>query len=485
MKKTVTALLCSCVLFGLVGCNVSQTSSSNTGSTGTSSSVSESGSSSSSTTHIDYVASTHLALDYSGHDFLTEGIGEVSLKENVDGDTTHFYPVNSSGSIDKSVTIKSRYLCVDTPESTGQIQPWGKAASKFTASKINAAKTIVVSSNFTDYSSGAKADSTGTRYLSYVWVSEKENCPYNELELVNLMLVQNGYSATKAATDSIYSDTFYKTDAQAQSEKLVIWSGKDDPDYIYATGTTTTIQDIVLGRFYDDETGDYVTYDWTDSAHNKVAFDCYVAMNHGDNAYVYADLPDPEDSTKTVRYGLYVFTGYRGIAPLTHIGWKLNIVGNCTSFNGNLQITNVSYNQLYHQDDDITVLEKVTGGVYSAPVITPTEASKDQWMNVVVKVNGLHGVKGYGTYADSDNSAFTVKCLNASDEVIYVRFEKGTITDRNNVGTVIADTNFEDYFCTDGETFNVYAPISRYTNSKGVTTYQLYVCHNADLVFNA
>ncbi|MBR4419416.1 MAG: hypothetical protein IKT32_00895, partial [Clostridia bacterium] len=43
-----------------------------------------------------------------------------SVKLFVDGDTTHFYvdtPVNGS------TTVKARYLAVNTPESTGKIEP--------------------------------------------------------------------------------------------------------------------------------------------------------------------------------------------------------------------------------------------------------------------------------------------------------------------------------------------------------------------------
>lgn len=433
----------------------------------------------------DYVSQIHLALAYEGKNFLTDGIARVALKENVDGDTTHFYALNTDGTPNKSVIIKSRYLCIDTPESTGQIQPWGKAASEFTASQINAAKTIVISSNATTYGN-AVADSTGERYLSYVWVSEEANAPLSSLRLLNLLIVQNGYSATKAAGDSIYKDAFYAADAEAQCLKLVIWSGQDDPDYIYTTGVTTTLQLIDEGKIYDEEVGDYVSYDWTDSTHNKVAFDCYVAMTVSGNAYVYMDYPDLDDPLTTNRYGMYIFSGYRNISPLTKVGWKLNVVGNCTTFNGNLQVTNVNYNPIYHTDDDITVLDK-TGSTYVPPeTSTPvSKAYSDAYMNVVIQVNNLHGVADYGTYADSDGKAFTVHCLDEGGASIYLRFSLGTVTDRNNIAITINADNFIAYFCKAGETFNVFAPVNRYISGSGNTTYQLALCHNKDLVFNS
>jgi endonuclease YncB( thermonuclease family) len=474
----------------LIGCTGPSASSSVSGDSASSSATEATSSTGDACTDVDYVAKTHLSLEYEGKDFLTDGIARVNLKENVDGDTTHFFARNADGSSNTKVAIKSRYLCIDTPESTGQIQPWGKAASEFTASQILQAKTIVISSNAITYGA-AKADSTGERYLSYVWISEQDNAPISSLRLLNLLIVQSGFSATKAATDSIYASAFYDADAQARCQKLYIWGNSSDSHFIYTTGVSTTLQEIVTGRKYDEDIGDYVDYDWTDSSHNKVAFDCYVAMTSGDNAYVYMDYPSYDDPTLSVRYGMYVFTGYRGIAPLTHVGWKLNVVGNCTTFNGNMQITNVSYNALYHDDDDISVLDK-SGSTYTPLAINAKQAASSLYMNVVVKINDLHGVNDYHTYADSDNSAFTVHLKDASTtditdytQDVYLRFSYGVVTDRKDVTQTIGSTNFATYFTVSGETFSVTAPISRYVNSKNVTTYQLQLCHKADLVFNS
>ena len=51
----------------------------------------------------------------------------ATVKSYIDGDTTHFH-------VDRSVcedgVLKARYLAINTPESTGKVEPWGKAASK-------------------------------------------------------------------------------------------------------------------------------------------------------------------------------------------------------------------------------------------------------------------------------------------------------------------------------------------------------------------
>ena len=64
---------------------------------------------------------------------------EVTVKAFIDGDTTHFYVPTS---IYETGILKARYLGVNTPESTGQIEPWGHKASDFTKSKLSEATSI-------------------------------------------------------------------------------------------------------------------------------------------------------------------------------------------------------------------------------------------------------------------------------------------------------------------------------------------------------
>jgi endonuclease YncB( thermonuclease family) len=73
------------------------------------------------------------SIDYAGElklDMDSETLKqEVTVKTFIDGDTTHFYVPTSL--MDNGV-IKARYLAINTPESTGKIEEWGKAASSFT-----------------------------------------------------------------------------------------------------------------------------------------------------------------------------------------------------------------------------------------------------------------------------------------------------------------------------------------------------------------
>lgn len=133
--------------------------------------VAVSGLASCGTKKIEYIddQSVRLNLDYKGKDFYKDGVAEVTLKTCIDGDTAHFSPIAGSSNMD---TIKSRFFGIDTPESTGKVEPYGKAASNFTKEKLKTASekgTIVVSSA-QDYYGKPNPDSTGERYVTLIWV---------------------------------------------------------------------------------------------------------------------------------------------------------------------------------------------------------------------------------------------------------------------------------------------------------------------------
>ena len=182
-----------------------------------------------------------LALDYEGHSFWTDGIEKVTLSSAIDGDTAHFQ--TSTGEL-----LKSRFYGIDTPESTGQVQPYGKQASNFTKEKLEQAAargTIVVSTAQDDYGT-PKADSTGSRYVSLIWIHETvKNAPFDQLTLLNLQIVEYGYSWVKAVGDMPqYAPVFYAAEAQAKDYKLKLFSGEDDPWFNYGDYQDVSLLDI-------------------------------------------------------------------------------------------------------------------------------------------------------------------------------------------------------------------------------------------------
>ena len=86
---------------------------------------------------------------------------EVTVKTYVDGDTVHFHVPTT---VMPGGVLKGRFLAINTPESTGKIEEYGKAASNFTKQTLQNAVSIILESDTSEWN----ADSTGDRYL--VWV---------------------------------------------------------------------------------------------------------------------------------------------------------------------------------------------------------------------------------------------------------------------------------------------------------------------------
>ena len=127
MNKRVYALLVAlCIALGcLAGCN-STPAQTPTVEGGASTDATDGGAQGG----IDYAASVTLDMD---SDTLKQ---EVSVKAYIDGDTTHFHVPTS---VVETGLLKARYLAVNTPESTGKIEVWGKKASNFTKEKLQSA----------------------------------------------------------------------------------------------------------------------------------------------------------------------------------------------------------------------------------------------------------------------------------------------------------------------------------------------------------
>ena len=278
---------------------------------------------------IDYAGngSVKLELDYVGKDFYVDGVGQFSLRTAIDGDTAHFTPKVDSTN---SGTMKARFYGIDTPESTGKVQEWGKPASKYTKKMLEEADengTIVVSSAQDSYGP-PEPDSTGSRYVSLVWINlTKKNAPKEELQLLNLMIVQEGLSWVKnVQAMPQYMDTFYAAQRQAEEYKLNMHSGKDDPDFNYGDYEDASLLDIKyeLQKTLDDP--NHVNA--FDGA--KIRFQGTVCgfINHILYLQDYV-LYDNDDPSKGGEYcGINVFVGMSDVSSkYTKINTYLQICG--------------------------------------------------------------------------------------------------------------------------------------------------------------
>lgn len=200
-------------------------------------------------TFIDYANTStevRLKLDYKdssgkNRNFYTDGISEVTVFTYIDGDTVHFKMKDSS---DTSI-IKGRFYGIDTPESTGSVEMWGKSAANFTKNTLSAAKTIVITSTSLDSYVAPETDSTGSRYLTMVWFSNEENASYKDLILLNLLIVQEGYSYVKALDKfPEFSEVFLSAEQQARNNKLNLFSDEKEEGYNDGEYLTTSLLDL-------------------------------------------------------------------------------------------------------------------------------------------------------------------------------------------------------------------------------------------------
>lgn len=145
--------------------------------------------------------------------FIDTGVGKVILARTIDGDTAHFIDPYTTSSDNY---VKVRFLGIDTPESTIENDPWGKAASNYTKQILNNATEIILESE------DARQDTYG-RYLAWVWVDSK---------LLNLMIVQEAYSNSTTSLSSKYGKIMMETSAEVSKTGRRFF-GETDPNYKY------------------------------------------------------------------------------------------------------------------------------------------------------------------------------------------------------------------------------------------------------------
>ena len=136
----------------------------------------------------------------------------VTLSKCVDGDTAWFY-LNEK-------EIKTRFLAIDTPESTNKIEAYGKEASNFTCDKLTNAKKIEI-----EYDENSDKTDKYNRELVWVFVD-------NEL-LQNLIIKEGLGEVAYLYGDYKYTNLLQKSQLEAQEKKINIWSTTDYSIQIY------------------------------------------------------------------------------------------------------------------------------------------------------------------------------------------------------------------------------------------------------------
>lgn len=330
-QRIVSLLVLFCVLLGCVsGCGGNGDNSTQQGTEGGAQAE-----------HTDYVAA--LKFDPTSE----TAKQEVTVKAFIDGDTVHFYVPSSV--IDSGV-LKARFLAVNTPESTGKIEEYGKKASAFTREKLSAATSIIVESE----SAGWDPDSTGDRYLVWVWYRTSDSEEYRNL---NLEILQNGLAIANSTANNRYGETCMAALNQAKTEKLNVYSGQPDPDFYYGDAVELTLMELRTNI----------------EAYNgmKVAFNGIITLNASNTVYV-----ESYDAETDMYCGISVYYGY-GLSgdglDILSVGNEVRIVGTVQYYElgGTYQISDVSYRAM--KPDDPSNLQKLGEGNEPAYRLTDAE----------------------------------------------------------------------------------------------------------------
>lgn len=384
----------------------------------------------------------------------------VTVEAHIDGDTTHF---NVPTSVNPRGILKARYLAVNTPESTGKIEEWGKKAANYTKTQLKNATQIIIESDDENWN----PDSTGERYLVWVWYKSSETDVYHNL---NLELLQQGLAVGSKAASTRYGDQAVKAIDQANRFKLHVHSTEPDPDFYYGAAQEINLKELRLNI------ADYVGA--------RVAFTGNVSQY--DNQGVYVEEYDEETQ---LYYGIYVYYGFFLNAEgedVLSAGNRVRVVGVVSYWETgqNYQISDVEYDewepdnpenlQLISQNNPIAYTE-ITASQFLGKVTIPVTnedgeevALEDYFasfsIHTSVSLRNLYVQSVYTTANDGNNDgAMTLTCI-VDGKTITIRTTK--LYRKNESGQLVLVTE-EEY---KNKTIDVVGVIDTYNG-----TYQIKV----------
>ena len=398
--------------------------------------------------HTDYVATLRL-------DMATTSVKqEVTVKTFIDGDTTHFYfPGNQFA----DGVLKARYLAINTPESTGKVEEWGKAAAKFTREKLENATSIIVESDNETWN----ADSTGDRYLVWVWYKTADMTDYRNL---NLEILQNGLAIASNSANNRYGDTCMAAINQAKIEKLHVYSDEIDPNFHYGAAQEISLKELRCNiEQYENV---------------KVAFEGVITVISDGTAYI-----EEYDAETGLYFGIGAYYQNAVTGPglgLLKVGNRLRVVATVTQFQGGWQVSGLTYSAMNPDlPDNFKVIS--TGHTPAYTLITPeTYHQKDvkvlvgeemKTMDFValaldtsVEMRDLKVKSVYTTASGDSAGAMTLTCVGANGLEVSVRTNVFYNADK----TLVTASRFE------GKTIDIKGLLDHFTY-EGADDYQIHV----------
>ena len=302
---------------------------------------------------------------FAGHDEnAVDHIGYVSLKTCTDGDTANFTQDDYIDEFGAPVSIKTRFLGVNTPESTAKVEPWGKKASLFTKHVLEKAQADadakstdskkvynIALINHPSPSSFEIKDSSGGRWLAFIWYRPTSDADWR---LLNLEIVEQGFSRNQLFTDDPvcnYRPYFEAAEKRNAECKYRVY-GEIDEGYDYEEKT----YEFSLWKIIND----FENIGISDSGSSGVVL-CVTALVvgiQGDNMFLRDLLLDKEQVEKgdSQLAGLYCYAGFnssvcsilqkastRDGMDGTGVGVIARFYCRATIYNKNVQLSDLKY----------------------------------------------------------------------------------------------------------------------------------------------
>jgi len=134
------------------------------------------------------------------------------VTKHTDGDTAYFR-------LDGAGEEKVRFIGVDTPEVYGQIEPYGKEASAYTARAIPVGAVVYLETD-------AELRDKYGRLLAYVWLQAPASATDAEIraKMLNARLILDGYAQTATYPPNVrYVEYFTRYQAEARDANRGLW----------------------------------------------------------------------------------------------------------------------------------------------------------------------------------------------------------------------------------------------------------------------
>lgn len=364
----------------------------------------------------EYTNKLKLETSFENKKFLLEGIEKVTLLRVIDGDTAHF--VDGARN-----TLKIRFLGINTPESTIRIAPWGKQASVYVKNILENAYEIVIEAN--EIGVAPEVDTTGERYLGYVWYRKTAT---EDLRLLNLEIIEQCFSYFTGETSSLkYGQTMMDAYVAVKKTKLRVF-GEKDPHYDY----DMTLNEITIAELRND----FASF----SAGSRLKLEVRVVRLVGNSLFVedINETINPDTQTSS-RAGIFLFHSFVNGLGKYKPGQIISFEAQATmSDDYGMQLVNASNLRSVQQTSEYTIRE-----------VGNSVTNLSEYEGFVVKVKG---VKIERVSKEAASGAYTIygTMVNGAELMIRVDADASPKLDPDSIQV--------------GSKYDVIGGVSRYNN---------------------